>query len=74
MLEQLTEIIREYKRDASITLNEDTTLMADLELDSFDLINLVCKVEDAFDIEIPDRKIKDFRTVGDVMGFIQEHV
>ena len=30
------------------------------------------ELEDEFDIEIPDRNIKDFRTVKDVLLFIEE--
>ena len=72
MLEKLTEIIREYIGDDSITLNENTILIADLGLNSLDLVSLVCTVEDEFDIEISDRFISTFKTVGDVMAFIKE--
>lgn len=70
MLERLTEIIREQTGDN--TINEDTVLLADLGMSSFDLINAVCLIEDEFDIEIPDRVIKDFKTVGDVMDYIEK--
>ena len=72
MLEKLTNIIREHTRDNSIEINEDMDLKADLGLNSLDLVNLACVVEDEFDIEIPDRNIKDFRTVKDVLLFIEE--
>ena len=67
MLETLTKIIREHTGDESIVINEDMDLKADLGLNSLELVNLVCVVEDEFDIEIPDRNIKDFRTVKDVI-------
>lgn len=72
MLEKLTNIIREHTGDNSIVINEDMDLKADLGLNSLDLVNLACVVEDEFDIEIPDRNIKDFRTVKDVLLFIEE--
>ena len=72
MLEKLTTIIREHTGDNSIEINEDMDLKADLGLNSLDLVNLACVVEDEFDIEIPDRNIKDFRTVKDVLLFIEE--
>lgn len=71
MLDKLTNIIREYTGDNNITINENTVLISDLGLSSLDLVNLVCTVEDEFDVEIPDRAIKDFKTVGDVMNFIE---
>ena len=72
MLEKLTNIIREHTGDNSIEINEDMDLKADLGLNSLDLVNLACVVEDEFDIEVPDRNIKDFRTVKDVLLFIEE--
>ena len=72
MLEKLTNIIREHTGDNSIEINEDMDLKADLGLNSLDMVNLACVVEDEFDIEIPDRNIKDFRTVKDVLLFIEE--
>lgn len=74
MLETLTKIIREHTGDESIIINEDMDLKADLGLNSLELVNLVCVVEDEFDIEIPDRNIKDFRTVKDVIEFIEEQL
>ena len=73
MLETLTKIIR-HTGDESIIINEDMDLKADLGLNSLELVNLVCVVEDEFDIEIPDRNIKDFRTVKDVIEFIEEQL
>lgn len=70
MLEKLTEIIREQTGDDTITINRDSVLLADLGINSFDLINLVCVLEDEFEVEIPDRVIGDFKTVGDVMDYI----
>ena len=71
MLEKLTVIIREYTGDKTLTINPNTILISDLGLNSLDLVNLVCEVEETFDIEIPDRVIKDFKTVGDVIDYIK---
>ena len=70
MIEKLTEIIREHKGGEEVVLTEDTVIIADLGLNSLDLINLVTDIEDEFDVEIPDRAIKMFKTVGDVIRFI----
>ena len=72
MIEKLTKIICEHTGNNDITITEDTVLIADLGLNSLDLVNLACIVEDEFDIEIPDRAIKDFKTVGDVISFIEK--
>lgn len=72
MLNKLTELIRENTGDDNIIISEDTVLMADLGLSSLDLINIAYLVEEEFDIEIPDRAIQDFKTVGDVIAFIEK--
>lgn len=72
MLEKLTQIIRENTGNYELVINEETILLADLGLNSLDLLNLVCIVEDEFDIEIPDRVVWQFKTVGDVIKFIEE--
>ena len=72
MIEKLIQIIREHTGDNSAIISKDTVLIADLGLNSLDLVNLACIVEDEFDIEIPDRAIKDFKTVGDVISFIEK--
>lgn len=72
MLEKITQIIHENTGNYELIINEDTILLADLGLNSLDLLNLVCIVEDEFDIEIPDRVVWQFKTVGDVMKFMEE--
>lgn len=72
MLEKLTAIIREYMDDNSIEVTESTVLIADLGLSSFDLVQLASIVEDELDVEIPDRMIKNFKTVGDVISFLDK--
>ena len=72
MLDKLTAIIREYMDDNSIEVTESTILIADLGLSSFDLVQLASIVEDELDVEIPDRMIKTFKTVGDVISFLDK--
>ena len=72
MIEKLEKIIQEYTEDTGISINENTALIADLGFNSLDLVNLACNVEDEFDIEIPDRAIKDFKTIGDVVAYIKK--
>ena len=71
MLEKLKVIALEAMEDKNIEITENSRLLADLKLNSLDLINLVCVVEDEFDIEIPDKKLKSLITIRDVMDFIE---
>jgi acyl carrier protein len=44
MLEKLTTIIQEYKADKSIVVTVNTVIKEDLDMTSFDLIQLACAV------------------------------
>ncbi len=74
MLEKLVMIIRDYIGDKDINISKDTVLISDLGLNSLDLVNLASTVEDEFDIEIPDRAIKDLKTVENVIELINKQL
>ena len=71
MLERLAKLVYNQTGDDSIEITRESVLLADLGMNSFDLVNLVCEVEDEFDVEIPDRVIGTFKTVGDVIDYIE---
>jgi len=72
MINKLTALIQEHAGKDNLAITRDTALLSDLGMNSFELVELVCVVEDEFDVEIPDRAIKDFKTVGDVIDFIEK--
>lgn len=72
MLEQLTAMIREYTGDDELAVTKEQTLVGDLGLNSLDLMNLICEVEEVFRVEIPDRAIHGFKTIEDVMDYIEQ--
>ena len=49
----------------------DTDLVADLGLDSLQVMELLMEMEDAFDISIPVNVMADVRTVGELAGAVQ---
>lgn len=70
MLERLKKLLKEQIAADVEGIDGSSNLKTDLGLSSLDLAELAILIEDEFDIEIPDRAIKDFKTVGDVMDFI----
>lgn len=72
MLEKLSKLVYNQTGDDKIEITRESVLLADLGMSSFDLVNLVCEIEDEFDIEIPDRVIGTFKTVGDVINYISK--
>jgi len=71
MIERLQKIIRETKGDDKITVTPEMVLLSDLKLDSFDIAQLVSEVEREFKIRVSDRDIICFKTVNDMMEYIE---
>jgi acyl carrier protein len=70
MLDKVIDILSEFTTLDKNKITEASRLMTDLELNSLDVVNVVVAFEDEFDIEIPDRKIKDLNTVGDIVKYL----
>lgn len=52
-------------------IQKDSKLIEDLEVDSLDALELIFKLEEEFDIEIPEGSLP-FVTVQDVIKYVQE--
>jgi acyl carrier protein len=61
------------KRDASKVRREDD-LRKDLGLDSLAMIELLFKIEEAFDLEIPNDDLSQITTVGDVIDYVERRL
>jgi acyl carrier protein len=71
MLDKVVSIISEYQDIPADTIHADSHLVNDLGFTSYDVVSLVGKFEDEFDIEVPDRKIKHTKTVDDIVKFLE---
>jgi acyl carrier protein len=52
-------------------IQKESRLIEDLEIDSLDTLDLIFKLEEEFDIEIPEGQLP-FATVQDVITYVQE--
>ena len=66
-----TALATSLKRDVSQIRPEDS-LRGDLDLDSLAMVELLFRVEDAFDIEIPNEHLPKLVTVGDVIVYVEQ--
>ena len=51
----------------------DAKIVEDLGADSLDVVELIMKIEDEFDIEIPDVDAENLATVGMVVDYVFSH-
>ncbi len=74
MLERLQLVFNRVTGRTDIIITEKTTLNnSDYNFSSFALIQLVCAIEDEFDVEIPNSEIKKFKTVKNVIHYLEKH-
>ena len=71
-METLLEILSELRPD--VDFENETALITDGVLDSFDIVALVAELNDAFDIEIKPNNLipENFNSVNAMMALIQQ--
>ena len=71
---KIVQALADYlKRDVA-TIKETDHLRDDLGLDSMAVIELLYKIEEAFDLQIPDQDLPALTTVGSVAAYVQKRV
>ena len=70
--EKLQNIIAEVLNVETDEISLNTTFVDDLGADSLALVELVMSVEEEFEIEIQDEDMENFKTVGDVLDYIEK--
>ena len=74
MKEEVIKIIASVAEVPEESINLNTNLIADLDLESLDLVTLVSEIENKYESEIPDKEIKKIQTVEDIVNFLSSHV
>ena len=69
------EKVREFIIDQlGVSVDEiqmDTDLLKDLEADSLDAVEIIMALEDEYDLDIPDEVALKFRTVKDIVKYVE---
>ncbi|PST41502.1 acyl carrier protein [Faecalibacillus intestinalis] len=73
VLDQIKEILKDTMDIDESKITLDAKLKEDLELDSLDSVELIMSAEEEFGIEIPDEDVMNFKTVNDIVTYIEEH-
>lgn len=78
MESEVFEHIREYLADQLDVepekITPDSDIVEDFGADSLDVIDMITTLSDEFGVEIPDEDIENFRTVGDVVSYVEERL
>ena len=74
ILEKVKEIIAGQLHIDESRIDIDSHLMEDLEADSLDAVEIIMAVEEEYDLAIPDDDAEKFRTVRDLVEYVETQV
>jgi acyl carrier protein len=69
----LAEILEEVAGILPADVSRDKSFTDDLDVDSLSMVEVVVAAEEKFDVKIPDDEVKNLRTVGDAVDYIDKH-
>ena len=72
--ERIQISLAEYLKRDRRTITPAYSLRDDLGLDSMATIELLFRIEEAFEIQIPDEDLHKLATVGDVIAYVEQKV
>ena len=67
---ELAAIVEEIAGVPAEDVQLDKEFVADLDVDSLSMVEIVVAAEEKFDVRIPDDEVKKLKTVGDAVDFI----
>jgi len=72
--EKLCDILAEVLGVDPKEISEETTLADDLGADSLDVVEMMMALEEEFGVTIDDEKIRDLKTVSDVVNCVESMI
>lgn len=73
VFEKIVEILCEQLDLDPDRISMDTSITDDLGADSLDLVEVLMSVEDEFEVEIPDEEAEKFKSVADLVRYIEDN-
>lgn len=70
LAKQIRTALADYLKRPPETISPDHSLRDDLGLDSMATIELLFRIEEVFDLQIPDEDLQKLVTVGDVITYV----
>uniref|UniRef100_UPI0032AF1D48 acyl carrier protein n=2 Tax=Nocardioides sp. BP30 TaxID=3036374 RepID=UPI0032AF1D48 len=68
---QLAEIVNEVAGVDVDDVQLDKSFVDDLDVDSLSMVEVVVAAEEKFGVTIPDSEVKNLKTVGDAVSYIE---
>jgi acyl carrier protein len=71
IFEKVREILVDQLDVDEGAVTMDSFIIEDLGADSLDVVDIVMRLEEEFDLEVPDEEIETMKTVGDIVHFLE---
>ena len=68
---QLADIVNEVAGIPTEQVQLEKSFIDDLDVDSLSMVEIAVAAEERFEVRIPDEEIKNLRTVGDAVTYIE---
>ena len=68
----LAVIVEDIAGVSADDVQPDKSFVDDLDVDSLSMVEIVVAAEEKFGVRIPDDEVKNLRTVGDAVSFIEK--
>ncbi|WP_422926431.1 acyl carrier protein [Singulisphaera sp. PoT] len=71
LISQVTAIVRKAgKVPANVLITTDSRMVEDLNIDSLDLVDVILKIQDEFDVVVEDDDLPLLLSVADLVNYI----
>ena len=74
MIKRIEKVFSEVTGRDDLNFTEKSRLDKNFDFTSLSFIQLICGLEDEFDIDIPNSAVKKIKTVGDVVKFLEKNI
>lgn len=74
MFNTVVEIYRDMTGDYTTNIKPKTKIKDGLRLSSLGRAQFICEIEDRFDIEIPLSALKSFKTVQNLVDYLDKNI
>ena len=69
-MEKLIKYLADYTDIEESNINGKSELIVDLGLTSYDIVEILCEIEDLYEVEMDNEKIAAMKTVDDIYSEI----
>ncbi len=74
MFDKIRDVILEYVDMPKENITPDTTFLADMHMNSLDIMTMIGQLEDEYDITIETEDLNDIYTMQQLVDYVEERL